>query len=74
MDKIILVNLKEEEQIKRLTKRNGLNREESLKRIKSQIPNKEKAKKADYIINNNLSFENTKKQVEKVWQELTKLN
>ena len=74
MDKIILVNLKEEEQIKRLTKRNGLNREESLKRIKSQIPNKEKAKKADYIINNNLSFENTKKQVEKVWQELIRLN
>jgi len=73
MDKIILVNLKEKEQIKRLAKRNGFTREESLKRIKSQISNDKKVEKADYIINNNHSLENTKKQVVIIWQELTKV-
>jgi len=73
MDKIILVNLKEKEQIKRLAQRNGFTKEESLKRIKSQIPNKEKAEKADYIINNNDSLENTRKQAIIIWQELMKI-
>ena len=70
MDKIILVNLEEIEQIKRLKKRNGLTREESLCRIRSQMTNQEKAKRADYIINNQYSIENTKKQVIKIWHEI----
>ena len=70
MDKIILVNLEEIEQIKRLKKRNGLTREESLCRIRSQMPNQEKAKRADYIIDNQFSIENTKKQVIKIWHEI----
>ena len=73
MEKIILVQLNEKEQIKRLAVRNIFTREESLKRINSQIPNKEKTEKADYIINNNNSVEKTKEQVIKIWQEIVKL-
>lgn len=73
MEKIILVQLNEKEQIKRLAIRNIFTREESLKRINSQIPNKEKTEKADYIINNNNSVEKTKEQVIKIWQEIIKL-
>jgi len=73
MEKIILVQLNEKEQIKRLAIRNIFTREESLKRINSQIPNKEKTEKADYIINNNNSVEKTKEQVIKIWQEIVKL-
>ena len=73
MEKIILVQLNEKEQIKRLAVRNIFTREESLKRINSQIPNKEKTEKADYIINNNNSVEKTKEQVIKIWQEIIKL-
>lgn len=73
MEKIILVQLNEKEQIKRLAIRNIFTREESLKRINSQISNKEKTEKADYIINNNNSVEKTKEQVIKIWQEIIKL-
>jgi len=73
MEKIILVQLNEKEQIKRLAIRNIFTREESLKRINSQIPNKEKTEKADYIINNNNSVEKTKEQVIKRGEELTKI-
>jgi len=70
MDKIIVVYVEEEEQIKRLGKRNNLSKEKALKRIKSQISIKEKAKMADYVIDNSNSLDKTKGQVEKIWQSL----
>lgn len=68
MDKIIIVYINENEQLKRLAKRNNLSKEEALQRIKSQIPMKEKVKIADYVIDNSNSLAKTKKQVEKIWQ------
>ena len=70
MDKIIVVYIDEDEQIKRLIKRNNLSKKEALQRIKSQIPMKEKAKMADYVIDNSNSLNKTKEQVEKIWQSL----
>lgn len=43
--------------------RNNLTKEEALARINSQIGIDEKAKKADFVINNNESLEKTQKQV-----------
>ena len=73
MDKIIVVYINEDEQAKRLIKRNDLSKEEALQRIKSQMPIKEKIKMADYLIDNSSSLCKTKKQVEKIWQELVSL-
>ena len=73
MDKIIVVYINEDEQVKRLVKRDNLSKEEALQRIKSQMPMKEKVKIADYVIDNSNSLGKTKKQVEKIWQELTSL-
>ena len=70
MDKIIAVYIDEDEQIKRITKRNNLSKEEALQRIKSQMPMKEKVKMADYVIDNSNSLDETKKQVEKIWKKL----
>jgi len=70
MDKIIVVYINEDEQIKRLIKRNNLSKEEASQRIKSQIPMKEKVKMADYVIDNSNSLDKTKKQVEKIWKNL----
>ena len=70
MDKIIVVYIGEDEQVKRLAKRNNLSKEEALQRIKSQIPMKEKVKVADYVIDNSNSLDETKKQVEKIWKKL----
>ncbi|GAH70646.1 unnamed protein product, partial [marine sediment metagenome] len=70
MDKIIAVYIDEDEQIKRLIKRNNLSKEGALQRIKSQMPMKEKVKMADYVIDNSSSLDETKEQVEKIWKKL----
>ncbi|WP_129691831.1 dephospho-CoA kinase [Gottfriedia acidiceleris] len=63
VEKVIVVTVSEENQLKRLMNRNGLTKEDALLRIASQIPVKEKAARADYVINNNGDFEDTKRQV-----------
>ncbi|MHC2994362.1 MAG: dephospho-CoA kinase [Candidatus Atribacteria bacterium] len=70
MDKIIVVYIDKTEQIKRLVKRDNLSAEEALKRIKSQMPIKEKIRFADYIIDNSNSLDKTREQVETIWQNL----
>jgi len=74
MDKIIVVYIDKDEQIKRLIKRNNFSRDEALQRIRSQIPMKEKAKMADYVIDNSNSLSKTREQVEKIWQSLVSQN
>ena len=73
MDKIIVVYIDEDEQIKRLIKRNNLSKDEASQRVKSQISMKEKIKMADYVIDNNDTLDKTKKQVETTWQEIVSL-
>jgi len=74
MDKIIVVYIDKDEQIKRLIKRNNFSRDEALQRVRSQIPMKEKAKMADYVIDNSNSLSKTREQVEKIWQSLVSQN
>lgn len=71
MDRIIVVYVKEEEQIRRLSLRSHLSQGEILKRIRAQIPQEKKIRIADYIIDNNYSLDNTREQVRKIWAELT---
>lgn len=52
VDKIILVVAQDETRISRVIQRDGLSREEVQKKIKSQLPQEEKVKKADFIIYN----------------------
>jgi len=70
IDKIIVVYIDKDEQIKRLIKRNNLSKDEALQRVRSQIPMEEKAKMADYVIDNSNSLDKTKEQVEKIWKSL----
>ena len=70
MDKIIVVYIDKDKQTKRLIKRNNLSKEEALQRVRSQIPMEEKAKMADYVIDNSNSLDKTREQVEKIWQNL----
>ena len=53
VDKIILVVAEDETRIQRVINRDGLNREDVQKKIRSQLPQEEKIKKAHYIIYNN---------------------
>lgn len=63
VDKILLVFVDEEIQLQRLMKRNNYSREEAEIRINSQMPLIEKKQKADAVIDNNGSMENTERQL-----------
>ena len=73
MDRIIVVYLNREEQIKRLHIRNNLTQEEAINRIDSQMSLEKKLKKADYVIDNSASLSHTRIQVKQIWQELRQL-
>ncbi len=71
-DGLITVNATSEQQIERLMIRNGLSREACLARLSSQMPNEEKIKHADWIIDNTQSLSDTRKQVELLYKKLIK--
>jgi dephospho-CoA kinase len=52
MDKLVVVVTDEGTQIERLMARDGIGREEALLKIRSQMPLADKAKLADYVIDN----------------------
>jgi dephospho-CoA kinase len=58
-DEVWVVWVDEETQIQRLMKRDGLSREDALKRIDAQMSLDEKAKRADVVIDNSFSIEET---------------
>ena len=67
-DFIILVKITKRKQIRRL--RGKFTEEEINKRLKNQIQFNKKKKYADHIINNDSSLEDTRRQVEYVWQKM----
>jgi dephospho-CoA kinase len=72
-DKIIVVYCDPELQLQRLTERNGFTREQAQTRISAQMPSEEKLKYADYSIDTSNGFEDTRRQVEKIYEELREL-
>jgi len=73
MDKVIVVTSTEKQQIERLTERDGVDQEEAQKVLSSQMPLDEKMKVADFVIWNEGSFEETKRRVKEVFQELKRI-
>jgi len=71
-DKLIVVVCSPEEQRRRLRERSGLSDEQSEARIKAQMPMEEKAKFADYVIDNSRTLDETRRQVVRVFEELSK--
>ncbi len=68
-DKILVVSVTEENQLKRLIKRNGLSENEAAARISSQLPMTIKEAGADAIIYNNGTIEETKWQLNRILEE-----
>jgi dephospho-CoA kinase len=73
MDKVIVVTSTETQQIQRLRDRNGMTPEEARRILSSQMPLEEKMKVADFIVRNEGSFEETKRRVTEVFQELKRM-
>jgi dephospho-CoA kinase len=70
-DRTIVVYTGEEVAIARL-KKNGIPKKDALLRLKAQLPIEEKIKKADFLINNNGSLEETVTRVKKIYKKLLK--
>ncbi|MCW3128797.1 MAG: dephospho-CoA kinase [Methanophagales archaeon] len=70
-DKVIVVYVREETQIRRVMEREGITKEEAKKMIGIQMPLKEKLKFADFVINNEGPREETEKQVRKVFEAVS---
>ncbi|MBS4031550.1 MAG: dephospho-CoA kinase [Clostridiales bacterium] len=70
VDKTIVVFVNEEIQLARLMQRDGFSGDEATKRIGTQMPLREKVQRADLIINNSGTPEETRKQVVELWQTL----
>lgn len=69
VDKIIVVSVSEETQLKRVMARDESTEEAALKRINSQIPVKEKAEQADAVIDNNGTREASYEQLFEILQD-----
>jgi dephospho-CoA kinase len=72
-DKVLVVYVPEQQQIERLVERDGISRKEAAHILKAQLPINEKLAYADFVVNNQDSMEETRKQVEEVWRELKRL-
>jgi len=72
-DKLIVVHCRPEVQLERLMLRDNLSREEALRRISSQMPQEEKQKFADYLIDTSDGFEPTRTQIISVHQKLIRV-
>ena len=55
---------------KRFSQRSGLSEDEAVRRIKSQMSNEERIKHADRVIDTSRSIEQTKSDVQELWNEL----
>ena len=64
-----VISARLEIQIARLKRRDGLDREEALRRINAQLSLKEKRKRADLVIENNSTKAELKEKVAKAWKD-----
>lgn len=72
-DKLIVVHCRPEVQLERLMLRDKLSREEALRRISSQMPQEEKQKFADYLIDTSDGFDLTRARTAEIYQKLIRV-
>jgi dephospho-CoA kinase len=74
LDKLVVVTCSDEERIRRFQARTGLDhnaaRTEVERRMKNQLPESEKAKLADHVVDNSGDFEFAERQVGPIWESL----
>jgi dephospho-CoA kinase len=70
MDRVLVVVADEQVRLRRLTERDGFSREQASARIASQMPQQQKRQVADFVVDNSRTIDETRKQVEQVWQTI----
>lgn len=72
-DKLIVVHCRPEVQLERLMLRDNLSRDEALRRINSQMPQEEKQRFADYLIDTSDGFDLTRARTAEIYQKLIRV-
>lgn len=76
LDRLVVVTCQPEQRIERWAQRLKVNQEtarrEITRRMAAQLPDEEKIKAADYVIDNSGSLDETRRQVEKIFAQLKK--
>ena len=70
VDRSIVVKANKTVQIARAVKLLGITKAEAQRRIKAQMPLRQKIRLADMIIDNNATLTQTQKQVKQIWERL----
>jgi len=75
-DRLIVVTCHDDQRVARFAARQKLDleaaRKEVARRMAAQLPEDEKVKAADYVIDNSGSLDQTREQVRQAWQELVR--
>jgi len=71
VESVIVVWVDSKTQLRRLTERDGLTPDEARQRIAAQMPLDEKRARADLVVDNSGSRENTRRQVEAIYRRLS---
>lgn len=73
-DRLIVVSCSDEQRIARFAARHKLDleaaRKEGARRMAAQLPEGEKIKAADYVIDNSGSLDDTREQARNLWEKL----
>ena len=73
VDKVIVVQSREEQQIQRILSRGSNNYDQAISRIKNQMSFEEKSKYADYILDNQSQPEGLRINVQEIYAKLLKV-
>lgn len=72
-DKLVVVHCRPDIQLQRIMQRDGISREQAEQRVRAQMPQKEKLRFADYVIDTSNGFDDTRTQTQDLYQELREL-
>ena len=70
VDKVLVVKIDPEEQLKRLMARDGLSEDYAQRRMTAQMPQQKKLERADFVIDNSGTPAKTLKQIDALWPQL----
>ncbi|MCA9408324.1 MAG: dephospho-CoA kinase, partial [Candidatus Omnitrophica bacterium] len=73
VDYTVVVKATQKEQIKRAGKQRQISQADALRRIRQQMPLKEKVRRADFVIDNSGTKTKLKKQVVDIWQKMLQM-
>lgn len=72
VDAVLVVTAREDVQLRRLMSRDGLDEEQARARLESQMPQAQKVARADYVIDNSASRDETLRQARELFAKLTR--